>query len=180
MNMHAALTETSVEISWSRVAAEVNVWRGACMQSFAQAEAAVTETLLLLSEAPGRGADVRLRHLVGQRLDDLARALGPDGGFSAEGATALEALTEFRLYEALRIHLAHDVARIALERNGSWVVVLRHISINGRAAERRTTAFEQEDALRTLNALKRATQRLDAALGNLRKAIGKQTGSMSV
>lgn len=180
MNMHAMLTEASAELPWSRVAAEVNGWRGACMQAFAQAEAAVTETLLFLSEAPGRGTDVRLRHLVGQRLDDLSRALGPDGGFSTEGATALEALTEFRLYEAFRVHLAHDVARIALERNGNWIVVFRHLSIIGRAAKRRTTAFEQEDALRTLDLLKRATQRLEATLGNLRKAIARQAGSNSV
>jgi len=50
--------------------------------SFAVAEAGVTETLLTLNALPDQGAPVRLRHLIGQRLDYLAAVLGPKGVFS--------------------------------------------------------------------------------------------------
>ncbi len=171
MNMHVALTETSIKLLGSRIVTKVNGWQGACMQSFAQAEAAVTETLLLLSEVPGRGANVKLCHTVGQGLEDLLRPLGSEGGFPAEHSAAFEALSKFRQYEEPRTDLAQDVARIALERIGTWVVVFRHLSIRSRVAERGTTAFEQKDALRKLQALKPVTHRLDAALGNLRRTI---------
>lgn len=171
MNMQTTIAAAPDELPWSRVANEVNAWRGACIQSFAQAEVAVTETLLFLSSVGERGKAVQLRHLIGQRLDDLAQALGPSGTFAKEGALAYAVLTEFRKHEALRAHLAHDVARIALERNGSWVVVFRHLSIRSRNAERGTIAFEQADAVHMLSELRRKTQQLDAALGNLRRVI---------
>lgn len=179
VKMQDAIAEPSDALPWTRVASEVNAWRGACIQSFAQAESAVTETLLFLSDAGDRGKAVQLRHLVGQRLEDLACALGPGGGFAAEGVAASKMLAEFRAYEGLRTHLAHDVARIAIERNGKWVVVFRHLSIRTRAAERRTMAFEQPEAIATLQRLKRTTQQLDAALGNLRRAIAIQNVASS-
>jgi hypothetical protein len=171
VNMQVAVSNSSDELPWSRVAVEVNAWRGACIQSFAQAEAAVTEALLFLSGVSQRGKTVQLRHLIGQRLDDLAQAVGPGGGFAEEGGIAHDALTAFRIHEGLRAHLAHDVARIAVERNGTWVVVFRHLSIRSRNAERGTVAFEQADAAYVLSELKRKTQQLDAALGNLRRSI---------
>ena len=169
--MQTAIAQLPAELPWARVASEVNAWRGGCLQSFAQAEAAVTETLLFLSEVGQRGRTVRLRHLVGQRLEDLAHAIGPEGCFAAEAGTASEALTAFRTHEALRAHLAHDVARIAIERNGIWVVIFRHVSIRNRSATRGTVAFEQPEAIKVLAELKRKAQQLDVCLGNLRRAV---------
>jgi ABC-type cobalamin transport system ATPase subunit len=171
MNMNVTIAASSSELPWSRIATEVNAWRGACIQSFAQAEAAVTETLLTLSGVGERGKTVQLRHLIGQRLDDLAQALGPSGAFAEEGSVASVALAAFRTHEGLRTHLAHDLARIALQRNGSWVVVFRHLALRSRNAERGTVAFEQADALKLLSELRRKTQQLDAALGNLRRSV---------
>ena len=174
MNMQTMIASPPDGLAWTRVASEVNAWRGASIQSFAQAEAPVTETLLILSRDDRRGATVQLRHLIGQRLEDLAQAIGPEGAFAAEGEAAFAALQMFRAYETLRVHLAHDVARIALERNGTWVVIFRHLAIRSRGSERRTTAFEQAEAVRTASELKRSTQRLDAVLGNLRRDVEVQ------
>lgn len=170
MHMQVAVPSTS-ELPWAQVTSEVNAWRGACLQCFARAEAAVTEALLFLRGAGQRGGAVQLRHLTGQRLEDIGLAIGPGGPFETEGSAAYEALTKFRTYEVLRAHLAHDVARIALERNGSWVVVFRHLSIRGRTAHRSTIALEQAEAGETLADLKRKTQQLDTALTNLRRTI---------
>lgn len=172
MNIQASLS--SEELPWTRITSEVNAWRGACIQSFAQAEAAVTETLLLLSDAGERGRTVQLRHLGGQRLDDLARVLGPDGSFAAEGQAASEALLAFRTHEGLRVHLAHDVARIAIARNGTWIVVFRHLSIRSRSAERSSSVYDQNEAADALAGLKRSAQRLDGTLTGLRRVVELQ------
>ncbi len=172
--MQTTIARPSEAPPWTRVASEVNAWRGACIQSFARAEAAVTETLLVLGRSGQRGTTVRLRHLVGQRLDDLAKAIGPDGAFAAEGAAAHAVLARFRTHEALRAHLAHDVARIAVERNGTWVVVFRHLSIRSGRPERATVAFEQSGAAETAAELKRDIQQLESALANLRRAVELQ------
>jgi hypothetical protein len=171
VNMHAAIANPSDELPWSRIASEVNAWRGACIQSFAVAEAAVTETLLFLRGIGERGEAVQLRHLIGQKLEDLAQAIGPEGGFADEGRVAHQALAAFRVNEGLRVHLAHDIARIAVERNGRWVVVFRHLAIRSGRAERQTVPFEEAEAAQLLDELRRCTQRLDATLGNLRRAV---------
>src|SRR5688500_13018897 len=65
----------------------VNEWRGRCLHSFSCAETAVTECLLVLSKVPGRGEKVQLRHMMGQRYEDLASAISPEGPFNEEGGS---------------------------------------------------------------------------------------------
>lgn len=169
--MQVAIPNSADDPRWAHVTSEVNSWRGACLQCFARAEAAVTEALLFLSGVGQRGFAVRLRHLTGQRLEDLASVVGSGGEFADEGGAAHKALVSYRTYESLRAHLAHDVARVALERNGKWVVVFRQLAIRSRTASRSTIAFEQAEAGEMLADLKRLTQQLDTALTNLRRAV---------
>ncbi len=156
---------------WKCATTEVNAWRGGCLQAFARAEAAVTETLLCLSSVAGTGACVQLRHTLGQKLEDLAQAIGPGGGFEAEGRAAQAVIERFRAFESLRVQLAHDVARISLERKGAWVVVFRRVSIRNHIAERDATVYSQPDAARIRSELKQASQRLEAALATLRATV---------
>ena len=142
---------TPIEIAnddplWNQAIQDVNAWRGACLQHFSAAEAAVTETLLLLKAIPGRGEAVRLRHLIGQRFDDLSKLIEADGAFAKEGKAAAKALLDLRTLEGLRSFLAHGQAKIALERTGKWIVILRHVSIRGQQAERLMLLFEQAEA----------------------------------
>lgn len=155
---------------WAVAANEINAWRGSCLQCFAQVEAAVTETLLCLSADTERGSAIRLRHLVGQKLDDLAVAIGAEGPFGVVGKAASVALAEFRVHEELRVHLGHDVAKVAIERSGKWLVVLRHLSIRARQSQRSTLVLEESDAMQVQAELKRKAQKLCAVLGNLRRA----------
>src|SRR3546814_10669563 len=92
MNAETKILPQSDDALWSRVVHDVNAWRGACLQCFSAAEAGVTETLLSLSTVPEKGAAVRLRHLTGQRFDDIAAVLGTEGAFAAEGTAAFKAI----------------------------------------------------------------------------------------
>lgn len=159
------------ETAWTQAIHDVNAFRGACLQHFSSAEAAVTETLLLLKEVPNRGETVRLRHLIGQRFDDLAKLVEQGGVFADEGSAVAKALSELRTIESFRTCLAHGQAKIALERNGQWVVIFRMIAIRAKLAERSVVVLEQADAEQRMADLKRRSQSLCSVLGNLRRSI---------
>ena len=169
MNEHASIDLTADQ--WNEAARGVNAWRGGCMQCFALAEGAATETLLVLAAIEHRGSLVKLRHLIGQRFEDLASAIDADGPFGKEGNAAAKALAEFREREPLRTHLAHGVAKVSLERNGRWVAVFRQTSIRARVADVRTLVMEEIEAEALLKQLRQSTQKLCSCLDNMRRLL---------
>lgn len=173
MNAETKILSQSDDALWSRVVHDVNAWRGACLQCFSAAEAGVTETLLSLSTVPEKGATVRLRHLTGQRFDDIAAVLGTEGAFAAEGKAAFKAIDAFRAHERLRTFLAHGVAKIAVERTDKWIVVYRQVSIRARQAERTMLLVEEAEGLEMLADIRRKSQQLCSILANLRHQLVK-------
>lgn len=171
MNESAPAEIANDDPLWNQAIRDVNAWRGACLQHFSAAEAAVTEALLLLKSIPNRGEAVRLRHLIGQRFDDLHKLIEDGGIFAKEGKAAAKALSDIRTIEGFRSCLAHGQAKIALERTGKWVVILRHTSIRGQQAERSMLLFEQAEAEEKLVDLKRKSQKLCSVLGNFRRTL---------
>ena len=157
---------------WDAIFTEVNAWRGACMHHVSMVEMAVTETLLTLSAATPDGTRIRLRHLIGQRLEDLTAALSPGAPFGEVGKTALIELSQYReRHEAFRALLCHGVVKVTVDCGGQWVLVLRQLSIRSRQAERNALALDQGEAQAMLVALKRDGQKLASVLGQLRKAV---------
>lgn len=134
---------------------EVNEFRGRCLHYFADAEAAVSGCLARLSQVPGRGDGVKLRHLVGQRCEDLASALSTDASLKKDGNKALEALNDFRELDWLRVVLCHGVSTVLLDANGDWTAVFHHSSFrsrelvpNGRVIARRKADELQKELSR--------------------------------
>lgn len=170
------MTETTHLIpdkGWEPILAEVNAWRGACLHHFTAVEHAVTETLLTLHTACPEGAKVRLRHLIGQRFEDLAAAIGPEGPFAGAGKASSASLANFReRHEAFRTLLCHSQMTVSVEVSGKWVVVARNLSIRASQADPTVTVVEQAEAAARLAELKRDGQKLSAQLGSLRKAVG--------
>jgi len=160
---------------WDAVLGEVNAWRGACIHHFTYVEQAVTESLVELHAAKPDGAIVRLRHLVGQRFEDLANAIAPDGPFPDAGRTVSATLSTFReRHEAFRTLLCHSQMTVSVEVSGKWVVVARSLVLRGSRAERTTTVIEEAEAASRLAALKRDGLKLSAQLGSLRKTVGSR------
>jgi hypothetical protein len=150
---------------------EVNAWRGQMIQCFSHAEAAVSETLLALASHPIGGVKVRLRRLVGQRFSDLADAIEANGPFAKQGTKAAAALAVFRHHEVLRTVLCHGMAKVALDRNGQWLVVLKVLAFRGRQPERNSVAYDKREAECVLAEIKAAGRDLSAALQSLRARI---------
>lgn len=157
---------------WDVTVAEANAWRGACLHHCSAVESAVTETLLTLSASPSGGAHVQLRHLVGQRLEDLAAAIAPEGPFGEIGKAAYRELQLYRDKHAeFRKMLCHGVMKIAVERNGRWILVIKTLALRAGEAERHSLALDKGEAQKKLDALKLDGGKLNSLLGQLRKAL---------
>ncbi|TGQ50441.1 hypothetical protein EN836_29040 [Mesorhizobium sp. M1C.F.Ca.ET.193.01.1.1] len=157
-------------IDWGAIFSQVNCWRGACMHHFSMVETAVTETLLALSATAQGEIAVRLRHLIGQRFEDLAAAISPGGPFEEVGRHALTELSQYReKHETFRTLLCHGMVKVTVEQNGQWILLIRSLSIRSRQPDRTILALEQSEAEARLATLKRDGQKLTSCLGQLRK-----------
>jgi hypothetical protein len=152
---------------WSTASQNFSVWRNSGLECFAQAEVAVTHTLVSLAADPVRGTGVKLRHLFGQRLQDLETAIGPSGAFELLGKIPLQALLAFQSEANLRPFLAHSVAKIAVDRDGEWIAIMTHSSFKSKQLEKHKLMIEKTEALSRLKALQAKTQSLCAHLRNL-------------
>ena len=160
-------------IDWQAITDSVNMWRGACIHCFTQAEAAITETLLALGEVRNTTPPIRTGNLFGQRVEALDKAIGPEGPFAQDGKAASAALASFRSIEGLRVHLAHGVGKISVDRKGKWLLVIRHTAMRSNKAELHERLIEQDGAVLLLNDLRRINQTLCSTLGNLRKTVAQ-------
>ena len=156
---------------WESAWSAVNAWRGECMQCFAHSETAVTETLMTLSALPQSRSAVRLRHLIGQRFEDLSNATGPEGPFGKEGEKAHNAIADYREYEHFRSILCHGVITLSLERSGKWIAIFNLTAIKAKECTRSPHVVKQADATILLDNLKKTGQKLGSTLGNLRKQV---------
>ena len=147
----------------------VNAWRGKCLHAFTCAEAAVTETLLVLSEVPEKGNDVKLPHLVGQRFEALETALSPDAAIFTKGSNIAEALADFRIHEPLRVMLCHGVGKVTVDRKGKWTFVVRTLALRSKKPSRNVRVIEEDEACEIAKNLARSSQKLCDELRNLRK-----------
>ncbi|RWD01431.1 MAG: hypothetical protein EOS58_25495 [Mesorhizobium sp.] len=157
---------------WLNALTAVNAWRGRCLDIFARSEAAVSETLLVLADSSRQGAVVKLPHLVGQRFEELATLIGPDGAFAPEGRASAAALLAFRPHESLRASLAHGVGKVAVDRQGNWLLVLRTLAFRSKQPQRSVLVLEQSEAEEMVKSLQTTGRRLVSELGNLRQALG--------
>ncbi len=175
MNAVTPIITPAADPRWEEAVQWVNAWRGRCVQCFAKAEGAVSETLLALAAVPGRGDAVRLRRLVGQRFEDLSSAIGGAGPFATEGGAAALALEAFRQHEPLRPVLCHGIGKVALDRQGQWLLLLKLVCFRGREPERTSMAIEQQEAAELLADLEARGRKLSSALGAMRSQISRSS-----
>lgn len=174
MTIQAREIQPENEQRWEDATFAANAWRGKAIQLFAQAELAVSEALVLLAATPGRGERVRMRRLVGQRFEDLAEAL--TGAFAEEGARAADALKTFRQHEELRPLLCHGAAKLAIDRNGRWLIVLKLIAFRARATEHVSRTIEEREADHLLTHISDDCRKLLSALQSLRSRVRSPAG----
>lgn len=137
----------------ARAVERVNAWRGRCLANFASVEMAVTNSLLLLSATRG---NVVLGQLFGQRLAALEKAFAEDE--RAGDVTA--ALLAFLVHEPLRAFLAHGDARVTIDRNERWQLVLTAIALKRQQAHHSYIVVDEDEAKTIVAAIGRDRVRL--------------------
>jgi hypothetical protein len=149
--------------------AQVNEWRGRCLEAFTRGETAVTECLAILGQVKGRGDKVKLPHLVGQRLEALSAAISADGPFAAEaGKAAAATLDLYRRQAGLRNLLCHGTSKVTLDSKGRWTVVLRLVMLRSREISRESLAVTQEEAAILCSEITEISHKVSAQLGQIR------------
>jgi hypothetical protein len=171
MNAMAPQTFITEAKGWATNTTAAHLWRGGAIDQFTQAETQISETLLLLSLHPECGAKVALRHLNGQRLDDLMAALGETGPFHTEGKALAKALTRYKSYESLRNFLCHGLMTLTIDRTGKWWGVFKLINFKAGKVEHGVLVVDESEALTLLQDLTKCIQSLTSHATNLRKAF---------
>ena len=149
---------------------EVHLWRGQCIDAFTRAEAAVTECLGWMACLPDRGTQVKMPHLLGQRLEALAAAVGDAGPFPEFAPRVAKPLEAYRAHAETRNLLCHGVATVTLDAHGRWTAVIRLACLRGRVVTRHTSAFSASEAEALRADISRSAQSLNSHLANLRAA----------
>lgn len=150
---------------------QVNEWRGRCMDAFARAEAGVTNCLVFLSNIPGRGEQVRLPHLVGQRYEALTSVIAAGGAFELEASKVASALESVRAHDSFRTMLCHGVGDVTLSPHGRWTIVFRLVSLRSRRASSEVLALKQKEAEQLRDEVIRASKELCSQLDSMKNAL---------
>lgn len=152
---------------------EVNEWRGRCLHAFSRAETAVTECLITLSTIKGRGDQVKLPHLIGQRFEALATVVAAGGSFEKEGRGTATALSAFREFDRYRSPLCHGLGEVTLGKGGQWTLVLRVLTLRSGRASEDTLVFKEAPAKALQKALSARASTLNSEVQKLLKSLPK-------
>lgn len=171
--LHEPLPATSQTAAWDRAAAKFDQWRGACIDTFAAAEATVTRTLIALAQSPRRLGPVKPPMLVGQRFSTLEDVIAGHAPFGGHGRAAIRKLVGFRDHHVVRTNLCHAAAQITLDRRGDWVAVLRMTVPDAVGVDGIVLAFDANETTRLLAQIQNDASALSCALGHIRKVAAQ-------
>ncbi|MDF7774400.1 hypothetical protein P1X14_04005 [Sphingomonas sp. AOB5] len=149
----------------------VNAWRGRCVDAFTRAETSVTECLDVLAQVEGRGGQVTLPHLVGQRLEALAATISAGGPFEAEAGNLLGTLERWRSHTDFRNMLCHGVCKITLDLQGRWTVVFRLVTFRSSHLSREALPLAEAEAEALCESVIRASHNLCSQIGQLKARL---------
>ena len=153
-------------------AAEINCWRGRCLDLFAKAEAAVD---LALRSAIERGMAASMKHLTGQRLAEIVSLASSEARATDRQKQALIAsLENWQALYAKRNFFAHGVATVLMDRHGRWSVQLDFwVYRTGREILERWS-WNKDEALQFEADLEQCFKALSAQLGCFRSRLAPQ------
>lgn len=145
---------------------EVAAWRGHCLNFFARGEMAIGVTL--------READApKLRHLAGQRLDDLVRIASQTESTEKQAKAFKQAIECWQKVEGHRHFLAHGVASVSFNEKGEWTALFDVTSFRGNKPNDERLAIRQDEAENFLGKVQQAFQNLSSQLGQFRKRLAR-------
>jgi hypothetical protein len=127
--MNAPLDHAGLEAPQFAAALErANIWRGECIQQFAEIERSIGDALQLLSDAKP-ALKIKSGGQIRQSFEELKRVSGAKGSkvqFVAKSLDEIDRLIEWRA------HLTHGVLSVWRGKAGRWLLTLEHRDSAGR------------------------------------------------
>lgn len=152
--------------------AEIEAWRGRCLNVFSRAEKAVTDSLLKARETDNT---TRLEPLAGQRLNALEKLVSEQRSTESQKNALVSALSSWRKHDEKRPYFSHGIMTELIDRTGQWHVRVDFIAVQKGACEPRRMMMSKSEAEEFEAGLHAAFKSLSGQLGQLRKRIQPQT-----
>lgn len=151
---------------------DIEKWRGHCLDFFAKCERHIGRALQALHASPKFETVVKLRHLAGQRADDMAQLLSECGLTPKEFKAVSDALLTWRSFEEPRNFLAHGVLTITLDPQGKPFAIFDMTVFRANAAEQKRWTVSHAEVVEWEIVWRKSGQDLAQRLGQLRKKFG--------
>jgi len=148
--------------------AEIEAWRGRCVDLYSRSELAVSSTL---EAALVAGLPAPLRHLAGQRLSDLGALAASTKGTTKQHNALLAAIRDWQAMDESRSFLAHGVLKELLDRNGNWSAQLDIKCFKKNAVIDQRKVFSEPEAKKLETLLQSRFKTLSSQLGQLRTRL---------
>jgi hypothetical protein len=155
--------------------AEIDAWRGRCLNIFARAEKAITETLALLRETD---PTLPFEPLAGQRFNTLDKIALRCPATGAQQKGLQDALIAWRELDVLRPFFSHGIVTEMIGRTGQWHIQLDFIAVKKGQCQPQRLNWSNAEALEFEERLYGTFKRLTNQLGLLRKRSGSNQNSL--
>lgn len=148
--------------------AQIEAWRGRCLNLFARGEQAVLDSLLLAST---KLPELRIEPLAGQRLNALEQLVAAHDATDAQRAAIKGALFNWKNCDAKRAYFAHGVFTELFDNSGNWFVRMDFDAVQKGECKPRRMVLSQQEAEDFEASLRVAFRSLATQLGQFRKGL---------
>jgi len=142
--------------------AEIEAWRGECLDLAAQCEAMVGALLELALE---RGFQIELHQVAAQRTLEAMRLIEMIGGTDEEVKNSVDALVLWQGAETRGELLSHGMLTEALDRKGQWYAIIDMVTYRAGKPHKGRWVVNRDDADEFGKQLTRAHAKLKLQLG---------------
>jgi hypothetical protein len=150
--------------------AEIEAWRGECLDFFAQGEAMIG---LLLELALKLGYEVELNQFAPQRTLEAMRLVELVGGTDEEVRDALDALGLWQGVESRGELLAHGTSTTVLDRQGNWFAIIDTVTYRAGKPNKGRWVVSHAETDEFAKQLGRAFTKIKYQLGCTRLRLGE-------
>ncbi len=148
--------------------AEIDAWRGCCLDLYARTEQAVGKTL---EQAISNGKELKLAHLAGQRFDTLQELAETEPATTKQREALVLAISSWRRVESERFLLAHGTVQELIDRRGDWHVRFdAQIYKTGKSTPTQW-CLSKSEAMNLRDTLETRFKALSGQLGHFRKRL---------
>lgn len=154
--------------SYQTARAEIDAWRGNCIDSFARGERAIISALRAARDS---GVEVRISPMAGPRFSEIQSLILRVDATKKQRHAASAALSLWQEVEPKRAFLAHGELTTLLESQGEWHARFDLTRVKANTPVQEQWVLDRLEADKFTEQLKNSFASLTRELGSLRKRL---------